>query len=69
MPKGESAVYTLWYKTKGEGTCYAGTQFIVFKGNSVPALSSFPGSDNPLPQSYVLSYFFKHALGLTAGQF
>jgi len=59
--------YTLRYETKERGTYFAGAQFIVFGGISVPALSSFPGSDIPPPQSYVLSYFFKHALGLAAG--
>ena len=57
-------VYTLWYETKSVGTCCAGTHFIVFKGNSVSVLNSFPGSDIPPPQSYVLTYFFKPALGL-----
>jgi len=60
-------VYTLWYETKRVGTYYAGTQFIVFKGNSVLALISFPGSDIPPPQSYFLSDSFKHVLGLAAG--
>jgi hypothetical protein len=55
-------VYVLWYEIKSVGTFCAGTQFIVFKGNSVPTLNSFPGSDIPPSQSYVLSYFFKHAV-------
>lgn len=60
-------VYTFWYETKSVGTCCAGTQFIVFKGISVPALSSFSRSDIPPLQSYVHSYFFKRVLGLAAG--
>jgi hypothetical protein len=60
-------VYTLWYETESVGMYCAGTQLIVFEGNSVAALTSFPGSDIPPPQSYVLSYFFKHVLKLAAG--
>ena len=63
----KNVVCTLWYETKSVDTYCAGTQFIVFKGNSVPALNSFPGSDIPPPQSYVLNHIFKRVLGLAAG--
>jgi hypothetical protein len=61
-------VWFILYGTKQSvGTYCAGTQFIVFRDNSVPAPSLFKLSDIPPLQPYVLSYFFKHALGLTAG--